>query len=133
MCTSIGLIRSCSVSKSRLLSHPYNFSSPEPSETVGATPAAALVIRAYLYGHSVAALGSDDSVVSVVIDLVVVNGQEVAVVVGVEAVQSVVVHLVAPPVSLLVAVRVDPEVVVVDVRVVDVAVDVDVIENFDIA
>ena len=68
--------------------------------------------------------------VSVVVDLVVVDGQEVAVVVGVEAVRRVVVHLVPSPVSLLVAVRVDSEVVVVDVRVVDVSVDVDLIEHF---
>ena len=67
--------------------------------------------------------------VSIVVDLVVVDGQEVAVVVGVEAVHRVVVHLVPPPVSLLVAVGVDPEMVVVDVRVVDVAVDADYIEQ----
>ena len=66
--------------------------------------------------------------VHVVVDLVVVDGQEVAVVVRVEAVPRVVVHLVSSPVSLLVAVRVDPEPVVVDVRVVDVAVDVDIVE-----
>ena len=67
--------------------------------------------------------------VSIVVDLVVVDRQEVAVVVGVEAVPRVVVHLVPPPVTLLVAVRVDPEVVVVYVRVVDVAVDVYIIEH----
>ena len=67
--------------------------------------------------------------VPVVVDLVVVDRQEVAVVVGVEAVPRVVVHLVPPPVSLLVAVRVDPEVVVVYVRIVDVAVDVDIVEH----
>ena len=72
----------------------------------------------YLNGYSVAALGGDDAVVSIVVDLVVVDGQEVAVVVGVEAVHRVVVHLVPPPVSLLVAVGVDPEMVVVDVRAV---------------
>ena len=86
----------------------------------------------YLDGHSVAALGGDDAVVPVVVDLVIVDGQEVAVVVGVKAVTRVVVHLVPPPVSLLVAVRVDPEVVVVDVRVIDVAVDVDIIEYFGV-
>ena len=86
----------------------------------------------YLDGHSVAALGGDDAVVPVVVDLVIVDGQEVAVVVGVKAVPRVVVHLVPPPVSLLVAVRVDPEVVVVDVRVIDVAVDVDIIEYFGV-
>ena len=90
-------------------------------------------ICTYLDGHSVAALGGDDAVVSVVVDLVVVDGQEVAVVVGVEAVLRVVVHLVPPPVSPLVAIRVDPEVVVVDVRVVDVAVDVDLVEHFRVA
>ena len=89
-----------------------------------------LGVCAYLNGHSVAALGGDDAVVSIVVDLVVVDGQEVAVVVGVEAVRRVVVHLVPSPVSLLVAVRVDSEVVVVDVRVVDVSVDVDLIEHF---
>ena len=41
-------------------------------------------------------------------------------------------HLVPPPVSLLVAVRVDPEVQVVDVRVVDVAIDVNIIEYFGV-
>ena len=71
--------------------------------------------------------------VAIVVDLVVVDGQEVAVVVGVEPVLRVVVHLVPPPVSLLVAVRVDAEVVVVDVRVVDVAVDVDLVEHFQVA
>ena len=86
----------------------------------------------YLDGHPVAALGGDDSVVPVVVDLVVVDGQEVAVVVGVKAVARVVVHLVPPPVSLLVAVRVDPEVQVVDVRVVDVAIDVNIIEYFGV-
>ena len=85
--------------------------------------------RPYLDGHSVAALGGDDAVVSVVVDGVVVDGQEVAVVVGVEPVRGVVVHLVPPPVSLLMAVRVDPEVVVMDVRVVDVAVDVNLVEQ----
>ena len=69
----------------------------------------------HLDGHSVATLGGDDAVVSVVVDLVVVDSQEVAVVVGVEAVRRVVVHLVPSPVSSLVAVRVDPEMVVVDV------------------
>ena len=87
----------------------------------------------YLDGHSVAALGGDDAVVPVVVHLVVVDGQEVAVVVGVKAVPRVVVHLVPPPVSLLVAVRVDPEMVVVDVRVVNVAVDVDSIKYFWVA
>ena len=85
--------------------------------------------KLYLDGHPVAALGSDDPVVPVVVDHVVVNRQEIAVVVRVEAVPRVVVHLVPPPVSLLVAVRVDPEVVVVYVRIVDVAVDVDIVEH----
>ena len=67
--------------------------------------------------------------VPIIVDLVVVDRQEVAVVMGVEAVPRVVVHLVPPPVSLLVAVRVDPEIVVVYVRVVDVAVDVYIFEN----
>ena len=53
--------------------------------------------------------------IDVVVDLVVVYRQQVAVVVGVEAVRRVVVHQVPPPVPLLVAVRVDSEVVVVDV------------------
>ena len=88
--------------------------------------------KSYLDGHTVAALGGDDAVVPVVVDRVVVDGQEVAVVVGVKAVARVVVHLVSPPVSLLMAVRVDPEVHVVDVRVVDVAVDVDIIEYFGV-
>ena len=84
----------------------------------------------YLDGHSVAALGGDDAVVPVIVDRVVVDGQEVAVVVGVKAVPRVVVHLVPPPVSLQVTVRVDSEIVVVDVRVVNVAVDVDLVEQF---
>ena len=48
---------------------------------------------------------------------------------GVEAVLRVVVHVVPPPVSLLVAVRVHPEMVVVNVRVVNVAVHVDLVEQ----
>ena len=68
--------------------------------------------------------------VHVIVDLVVVDGHEVAVVVGVEAVLGTVVHLVPPPVTLLVTIRVDPEVVVLDVRVVYVSVDVDLIEHF---
>ena len=71
--------------------------------------------------------------VHVVVDLVVVDGQVVTVVVGIEAVRRVVVHLVPPPVSLLVTVRVDSEMVVVDVRVVDVAVNINLVENFGIA
>ena len=67
--------------------------------------------------------------ISVVVDLVVVDREEVAVVVGVEAIPRVVVHFVPPPVTLLVAVRVNPEIVVVYVRVVDVAVDVYIFEN----
>ena len=94
---------------------------------------ATVISRIYLYGHSVAALGGDDAMVAVIVDLVVVDAQEVAVVVGVKAVRRVVVHLVPPPVALLVAVRVHPEMVVVDVRVVDVSVDVDIVENVDIA
>ena len=69
----------------------------------------------------------------VVVDFVVVDGQEVAVVVRVEAVRGVVVHLVPPPVSLLMPVRVHSEMVVVDVGVVDVAVDVDNVEYFGVA
>ena len=88
--------------------------------------------KSYLDGHPVAALGGDDAVVPVVVDRVVVDGQEVAVVVGVKAVARVVVHLVPPPVSLLVAVGVEPKVHVVDVRVVDVAVDVDLVEYFGV-
>ena len=68
--------------------------------------------------------------VPVVVDLVVVDRKKVAVVVGVETVPRVVVHLVTPPVSLLVAIRVDPEIVVVYVRIVDVAVDVHIFEHF---
>ena len=83
----------------------------------------------YLDGHAVAALGGDDAVVPVVIDHVVVNSQEIAVVVGVEPVPGVVVNCVPPPVPLLVTVRVDSEIVVVDIRIVDVAVDVDIIEE----
>ena len=86
--------------------------------------------RPYLYGHPVAALGGDDPVVPIAVDFIVVDRQEVAVVVGVETVPRVVVHLVTPPVSLLVAIRVDPEIVVVYVRIVDVAVDVHIFEHF---
>ena len=53
--------------------------------------------------------------VPIVVDLIVVDGQEVAVVVGIEAVPRVVMDLVPPPVSLLVAERVDSELHVVDV------------------
>ena len=88
--------------------------------------------RTHLDGHPVATFGGDDAVVHVVVHFVVMDGQEVAVVMRVEAVRRVVVHFVSPPVSLLVAVRVDPEVVVVDVRVVDVAVDVDIVEQLGI-
>ena len=91
------------------------------------------IFHTNLDGHSVTALGGDDAVVDVVVDLVVVDGQEVAVVVGVEPVRRVVVHLVPSPVSLLVAVRVDSEPVVVDVRIVDVAVHVHLVEHFEIA
>ena len=86
--------------------------------------------RPHLDGHPVAALGGDDPMVPVVVDFIVVDRQEVTVVVGVETVPRVVVHLVPPPVSLLVAVCVDPEVIVVDVRIVDVAVDVHILEQF---
>ena len=89
--------------------------------------------RSYLDRHTVAALGGDDTVVPVVVDLIVVDRQEVAVVMGVKAVPRVIVHLVPPPVSLLVAERVDPEVVVVYVRVVDVAVDINIFEHFGVA
>ena len=81
----------------------------------------------------VAALGGDDVVVPVVVDLVVEDGYVVAVVVGIEAVAYVVVHLVVPPVSLLVAVRVDSEIEVVDVGVVDVAEHINFIEQIWIA
>ena len=88
--------------------------------------------RKYLNGHSVTAFRGDDAVVTVVVDLVVVDGQEVAVVVGVKPVRCFVVHLVSPPGSLLVAVRVHSEMVVVDVRVIDIAVDVDLVEQLGI-
>ena len=78
----------------------------------------------HLCGHSAAALGGDDAVVSVVVDFVAVDGQEIVVVVGVKAVRRVVVHLVSSTVTLLVAVRVNSDKIVVDVRVVDVAADV---------
>ena len=81
----------------------------------------------------VAALGGDDAVVPVVVDRVVVDGDVVAVVVRVETVADVVVHLVVPPVSLLVAVRVDSEVEVVDVGVVDVAEHTNFIEQLGVA
>ena len=42
-------------------------------------------------------------------------------------------HIVPPPVSLLVAVRVDPDVVVVDVETVDVAIDVDTMKYLAVA
>ena len=71
--------------------------------------------------------------IAIVIDQVIVDREEVAVVVRVKAIARVVVHLVPPPVSLLVAVRVDPEVVVVDVGIVDVAVDVDIFEDVVVA
>ena len=71
--------------------------------------------------------------IPVVVDLVVVDGHQIAVVVGVKAVLGVVVHFVPPPVSLLVAVRVDSEVVVVDVRVINVTVDVGITKYVDIA
>ena len=77
----------------------------------------------------VAAFGCDDSVVSVVVDDVVVDGNVVAVVVRVEAVARVIAHGVVPPVPLLVAERVDSVVVVVDVATVDVAIDVDLVED----
>ena len=70
--------------------------------------------------------------ISISINFVVVDCQEVTVVVGIKAVRRVVVHLVPPPVSLLVAVRVHSEMVVVDVRVVDVAIDVDLVENVEV-
>lgn len=87
----------------------------------------------YLDRYSVAALGGDDSVVSVVVDDVIVDRQEVGVIVGVEAVPGVVMHLVSAPVSLLVAVRVQAKAVVVDVRVVHVAVHIHLIEDFGVA
>ena len=82
----------------------------------------------YLDGDAVAAFGGDDTVVPVAVNLVVVNRQEVAVVMGVEAVPRVVMHLVPPPVSLLMAICVYPEIVVVNVGIVDVAINVDVVE-----
>ena len=87
----------------------------------------------HLNRHSVAAFRGNDAMVHVVVDLIVVDGQEVAVVVGVKAVRRVVVHLVPPPVSLLVSVRVHPKPVVVDVGVIDVAIDVHLVEHFRIA
>ena len=89
--------------------------------------------KPYLNRNPVAALGGDDPVVPVIVDLVVVDRQKVAVVVRVEAVPRVVVHLVPPPISLLVAVRVDPEVVVVDVGIVDIPVDVNIVKYFVVA
>ena len=86
-----------------------------------------------LDGDVVAALGGDDAVVPVVVDRVVVDGDVVAVVVRVEAVADVVVHLVVPPVSLLVAVRVNSEVEVVDVGIVDVAEHTNFIEQLGVA
>ena len=86
-----------------------------------------------LDGDMIAALGGDDVVVPVVVDLVVVDGQVIAVVVGVEAVADVVVHLVVPPVSLLVPVRVDSEVEVVDVGIVDVAEHTNGVEQLGVA
>ena len=69
----------------------------------------------------------------VVVYLVVVYRQEVAVVVGVKAVRRVVVHLVPPPVALLVPVRIHAEVVVVDVGVVHIAVYIDGVEHLRVA
>ena len=80
--------------------------------------------RPYLDGHPVEAFGGDDPMVPVIVDFIVVDRQDVTVVVGVETVPRVVVHLVPPPISLLVAVCVDPEVIVVNVRIVDVAVHI---------
>ena len=68
--------------------------------------------------------------VPVVVDLVVVDSQKVAFVVKFNPTLLVVVHLVPPKVSLLVALRVDTEVVVVDVRIVNVAINVDIVEHF---
>lgn len=82
----------------------------------------------HLDGHSVPPLSGGDAVVLIVVNLVVVYGQEVAVVVRVKAVDGVVVHLVSAPVSLLVYIRVDSDVVVLRVRVMDVSVDADVVE-----
>ena len=67
--------------------------------------------------------------VAVVVDYVVVDGEEVTVVVGVEAVPRVVVHSVVPPVAVLVAVRVEPESVVVDVAAVHVAVHIHLVDD----
>ena len=43
-----------------------------------------MFIRTHLNGHSIATLGGDDAVVPIVVDLVVVDSQEIAVVGGVK-------------------------------------------------
>lgn len=73
--------------------------------------------------------GLTDSVPTVVVDVVVVDGQVVAVVVRVEAVSDVVVHHVVAEVTSLVAVGVLAEVVVVDARPQDVAGNLDFVEH----
>ena len=79
--------------------------------------------------HLIESLRGDDPVVPVVVDLVVADSHDVAVVVGFEAVTRVAVHLVSPPVFLLVAVRAESKVVVVYVQSVDVTKHVDIFEN----
>lgn len=53
--------------------------------------------------HAIAPLGGDDAVVAVAPDLVIVDVEVVTVVVGVKPVFDVVVHIISPPVTLLVA------------------------------
>ena len=85
--------------------------------------------RPHSNGHPFSEFRCDDTVESVIVDLVVVDRRQVAIVVGVEAVSRVVVHLLPPPVSLLVAVRVDPEVGVVNVRVNTFPTDIDIVQH----
>lgn len=84
-------------------------------------------------GCSIASLEGEAVVTFVVVDIVVVYGQDVAVVVGVKAVCRVVAHLVSPPDSMQVAVRVHPKVVVLNVRVLDVTVDGTIVEQSRVA
>ena len=86
----------------------------------------------YVDGHPVAAFMCNAAMVPVDVNLVFVDRREVAVIVGVEAAPRVVVHLVPPPVSLLVAVCVDPEICDVNVGVIDIIVDVDIVEKLGI-
>ena len=80
-----------------------------------------------------AALGGDNSVVHVHVDLVSRYGQVVGVIVRVKAVLDVVVHRVVGPYATLVAVRVHTVVHVMDVGVLDVAVHVSGVEYLEIA